>query len=142
TLSTVRPVTGVSSWIRVRAGKTDSKRRISRPASARLSVRAARKIVSPSGILVVVPSQRRERRRPQRRPPRRRRWTRRRRGRPEGGRTRRRPRHLEPHRRRMEARFHEVRRERMVRGLLPVDLREQQAAALFIARQAGQGGGE
>ena len=49
TPSTRRPVIGVSSWIRVSAGKTDSNLRTTCPASARCSVRAARKIVSPSG---------------------------------------------------------------------------------------------
>ena len=50
TLSTVRPVSGVSSWTRVSAGNTDSNRTTGLPASARCSVRAARKIVSPSGM--------------------------------------------------------------------------------------------
>ena len=41
---------GRSSSTRVSRGKTESKRVTVRPASARLSVRAARKIVSPSGM--------------------------------------------------------------------------------------------
>src|SRR5687768_14966408 len=55
TLSTVRPVIGVSSWMRVSAGKIDSKRTTGLPASARLRVRAARNIVSPSGMTARAP---------------------------------------------------------------------------------------
>src|SRR4051794_24906279 len=49
TRSTVRPVIGASSWTRVSAGSTDSKRTTTPPPSARSSVRAVRKIASPSG---------------------------------------------------------------------------------------------
>src|SRR5919106_6629764 len=49
TSSTVRPASGASSSTRVRTGRTESKRVTTLPASARCSVRAARKIESPSG---------------------------------------------------------------------------------------------
>src|SRR5690348_10596354 len=44
-------------WMRVRAGKTDSNRTTALPASARCSVRAARKMVSPSGMATAAPCQ-------------------------------------------------------------------------------------
>ena len=47
---TVRLAIGSSSSTRIRAGSGDSKRVTVRPASARWSVRAVRKIVSPSGM--------------------------------------------------------------------------------------------
>jgi len=50
TRSIVRPRSGAVSSTRVRWEKTESKRVTVRPASAWLSVRAARKMVSPSGI--------------------------------------------------------------------------------------------
>src|SRR5687768_12609391 len=49
TSSTVRPAMDAPSSIRVRAVRTDSNRVTTLPASARCSVRAARKIESPSG---------------------------------------------------------------------------------------------
>ena len=45
-----RPVSGDSSWTRSARAACDSKRTTVLPASARLSVRAARKMVSPSGM--------------------------------------------------------------------------------------------
>jgi len=48
--SMVLPVMGASSSTRVSAGSTDSNRTIFLPASARFRVRAARKMVSPSGM--------------------------------------------------------------------------------------------
>src|SRR2546425_6454445 len=54
TRSIVRPRSGWSRSMRVRWGKTDSKPVTVRPASARWSARAARNIVSPSGIPRVV----------------------------------------------------------------------------------------
>src|SRR6185436_11058139 len=56
--SIVRPAIGASSLTRFRAGKTDSNEVTGFPASARCSVRAARKIVSPSGIVVVLGARR------------------------------------------------------------------------------------